>query len=156
MTATQVNSDEKGFQFSARHFALILIVIGIFISGYLSYVKLLDAPILCVEGDQFDCGAVASSTWASVMGIPVAYAGLLGYLVMGAIFLLEDRVEFLRINGLILLFTIGLVGWLFSMWLVYVQAVVILAFCQWCLAHELNFTILFGVILYLLWQDLRE
>ena len=65
MTVSKTNTDEKGFQFTARYLALILIVIGIFISGYLSYVKLLDVPIICVEGDQFDCGAVASSTWAS-------------------------------------------------------------------------------------------
>lgn len=156
MTLAKNNTDESGFQFSAWHFALILVVVGLVISGYLSYVKLLNVPIICVEGDQFNCGAVASSKWANLMGIPVAYMGFLGYLVMGSLFLLEDRFAFLQEYGLILLFTIGLVGWLFSMWLVYIQAFIILAFCQWCLAHEFNFTILFGVILYLLWQHLQE
>ena len=155
MTIAKETTEDSGFQFTARHLALILVVIGLVISGYLSYVKLLDVPIICVEGEQFSCTAVESSKWSTFQGIPVAYLGFAGYLFIGAVLLLEKRIAFLEDNGRLILFIIALFGWMYSMWLVYVQAVIILAFCQWCLAHEFNFTILFGVILYMLWQDLR-
>lgn len=140
---------------TVKNFALILVLIGLLISGYLSYTELADAPIICTEGESFDCNSVQQSTWSKFMGIPVAYLGFAGYLAIGALLLFEDRNEFLQDNARLILFAIGLVGWLFSMWLIYVQAAILGSFCQWCLAHEANFTVLFGVILYLLWQDLR-
>lgn len=156
MAVAETKQEGRAFRFTAKHFALVLVVIGLLISGYLSYTKLLDIPIVCVEGELLSCSAVETSQWSSLMGIPVAYLGIAGYLLIGALLLLEDRIEFLAYNGHIILFTIGLFGWMYSMWLVYVQAVIILAFCQWCLGHELNFTILFGVILYRLWKDMSD
>lgn len=140
---------------TVKNFALILVLIGSLISGYLSYTELADAPIICTEGESFDCNSVQQSTWSKFMGIPVAYLGLAGYLAIGGLLLFEDRNEFLQDNARLILFAIGLVGWLFSMWLIYVQAAILGSFCQWCLGHEANFTVLFAVILYLLWQDLR-
>ena len=154
--ATNVESENTGFQFDARTLALILVVIGLLISGYLSYVKLADVEIICTEGETVNCQVVENSKWASIMGIPVAYLGFAGYALMGLILLLEDRIDFLMDYGRTLNFTIGIFGWLFSMWLVYVQAGILQAYCLWCLTHEVNFTILFGVVCYLLWQEMRE
>jgi uncharacterized membrane protein len=144
----------QSFSFTARHLGLILVLIGIVISAYLSYVEFVDAPIICVEGESFDCNLVQQSAWSKFMGMPVAYLGLAGYLIIGALLLLENRNEFLEDNARLILFAIGLVAWLFSMWLVYVQVAILGAFCQWCLGHEANFTVLFAVIIYLLWRDL--
>lgn len=151
-----IKTENTEFVVDARLFALILIVIGLLISGYLSYVKLADVPIICTENDTFSCSVVENSKWASIMGIPVAYLGFAGYLLMGLILLLEERLDFLMDYGRTLNFTIGIFGWLFSMWLVYVQAVILEAYCLWCLAHELNFTILFGLVIYMLWQEMRD
>ncbi len=147
--------EQSGFQFTARHLALILVVVGLLVSGYLSYVKLLNVPIICSENQTFSCSTVQASKWSTLAGIPIAYLGFGLYLLIGTLLLLEERIAFLEDNGRLIVFTLGLFGWMFSMWLVYIQAFIILAFCQWCLGHELNFTILFGVILYRLWQDLR-
>ncbi|MGJ3237796.1 MAG: vitamin K epoxide reductase family protein [Anaerolineae bacterium] len=147
---------DTGQHTRAVQVALVLVAIGLVISGYMSYTKLLDVPIVCVEGETFSCSTVENTRWAELFGIPVAYLGFSGYLLIGLILYFENHNHFLQEYGRLLLFGIGLVGWLFSMWLVYVQAVVILAFCQWCLAHELNFTILFGVVIYLLWQHWQD
>lgn len=146
-------SEKTGFQ--ARHLALILVIIGLVISGYLSYVKLLNAPIICSENQTFSCSVVQASKWSRLGGIPIAYLGFGLYCLIGLTLLLENSVSFLQENGRLIAFILGLVGWLFSMWLVYIQAFVILAFCQWCLAHEFTFTLLFGVIVYRVWQDLK-
>lgn len=150
-----IDNPTQQSHFTIKHFGLILVLIGLLISAYLSYTEFVQVPIICTEGDSFDCNLVQQSSWSKFMGIPVAYLGFVGYILIGALLLLENRNEFLEDNARLILFAIGLVGWLFSMWLIYVQAAILGAFCQWCLGHEANFTILFGVILYLLWQDLN-
>lgn len=140
---------------NARNIALILVLIGLVISGYLSYVKLLNVPIICSEDQTFSCSVVQASKWSRLGNIPIAYLGFGLYALIGGLLLLENRIPFLEDNGRLIVFVLGLIGWLFSMWLVYIQAFIILAFCQWCLAHEFTFTLLFGVIVYRVWQDLK-
>ena len=75
-------SRNASFQWNLRTFSLILVVIGVVISGYLSYVKLADAEIICVEGERLNCDVVQNSRYAEFAGIPVAYLGLATYLVI--------------------------------------------------------------------------
>lgn len=131
-----------------RRMQMLLVVIGLVVASYLSYLKLTDVPAVCVQGGPFNCNVVLNSRYSELAGIPIAYLGLAVYVIIGALLLLETRVEFLRENGSLLIFGIGLFAWLFSMWLVYVQVGLLQALCPWCLAHELNFTILFGTIVY--------
>ncbi len=128
-----------------RIIALILVVIGLLISGYLSYVKLTDSSTQCLDTGAFNCDAVQSSSYSRMFGIPLPYLGFATYLVIGALILLENRVALLRDYGMILEFGIILFSFLFSAWLAYVQVFVLQALCIWCLAHELTMTILFFV-----------
>ncbi|MBZ0284892.1 MAG: vitamin K epoxide reductase family protein [Anaerolineae bacterium] len=128
-----------------RILSLVLIAVGIVISGYLSYVKLTNVAMVCVESGAFNCEVVQNSAYSRLFGIPIAWLGLATYLVMGAIILLEKRVAFLREYSAIMVFGINLFGWLFSMWLVYVQVVLLKALCPWCLSHEVVITILFVI-----------
>ena len=123
--------------------SIVLVVIGILISGYLSYVKLTDVPMVCVAGSVFNCEVVQNSVYARLFNIPIAWLGFATYLVIGALLLLQNRVGFLREYGVMLQFGIILFAFLFSMWLVYVQFFRLQALCMWCLSHELNMTILF-------------
>ena len=81
----------------------------------------------------FNCDAVLNSKYSELAGIPIAWLGLAVYLILGAIILLWRRNAFLREYGSLLAFGLGLFAWLFSMWLVYVQAVLLGALCPWCL-----------------------
>lgn len=134
-----------------RTISIVLIVIGVFISGYLSYIKLTpyiqgsEAPMICVTGGVFNCEVVQSSAYSRLFGIPIAWLGFAVYLILGAIIFLEKRVGFFQENGVLLFFGLNLFAWMFSMWLVYVQFVLLQALCPWCLSHELNITILFIV-----------
>ncbi len=139
-----------------HNFSLVLIVVGLLISGYLSYTELFQTEVQCVENAGFDCSAVQSSNYSKLAGIPVAYLGFGTYLLLGALLLFQNRIEILRSYGLVLFFGITVFAFLFSMWLVYVQAVLIANFCIWCLGHEVTITILFIITGIRLWQALQE
>jgi uncharacterized membrane protein len=125
--------------------SLILIAIGIVISGYLSYTKLTDTSVVCTESGAINCEVVQTSIYSKFMGIEVAYLGLAAYLFLGAVILLESRLSFLQEYGITLVFGITLFAFLFSMWLVYVQVALLQAICLWCLGHEITMTLLFIV-----------
>jgi len=125
--------------------SLVLVAIGIFISGYLSYVKLTETQTVCISGGSFNCEVVQSSRYATLFNVPIAYLGLATYLVLAALLLLQNRVPFLREYGVMIQFGIILFAFLFSVWLVYLQAFQLKAFCVWCLSHELTMTLLFLV-----------
>ncbi|MCY3832331.1 MAG: vitamin K epoxide reductase family protein [Chloroflexi bacterium] len=137
----------------ARRAQSLFIVIGLVVAGYLSYLKLAQAPAVCVESGPFNCNVVLNSQYSELAGVPIAYLGLAVYAAIGAIQLLETRVAFLREWARLVTFGIGLFAWLFSMWLVYVQVALLEALCPWCLTHETNFTILFALICYRLYRE---
>lgn len=128
-----------------RIISLLLVLIGLGISGYLSYSKLTETPTVCSESGGFNCEIVQGSVYSKLAGIPIAYLGFLTYVALGALLLLENRVPFLQDYGITLVFGITLFAFLFSMWLVYLQAFRLEAFCIWCLGHEVTMTILFIV-----------
>ena len=139
-----------------RNIQLLSILFGLLVSGYLSALKIADAPSVCLKSGPFNCDAVLNSKYSELAGIPIAWLGLAVYLILGAIILLGRRNGFLREYGSLIAFGLGLFAWLFSMWLVYVQAVLLGALCPWCLSHEINFTLLFGLICLRLYRELAQ
>lgn len=128
---------------SLRNISIALVIIGLLISGYISYTELTDTSTVCVDSGQFNCDAVQSSVYSQIMGIKIAYLGLATYVVLLALLLLENRFSILRDYGVMFVFGITLFAFLFSMWLIYVQAGILQSFCVWCLGHEVTMTALF-------------
>ncbi len=149
-TVGSVEGAQPRFQLSLRLISILLVIFGLGISGYLSYVKLTDVPMVCSANGAFDCGAVQGSVYSELGGIPIAWMGFAVNILMLTILLLEPRVEFLRQsgNGVMLLFGIVLFAALYSVYLIYIQGVVLQAWCMWCLMHEAYIFILFGVTLW--------
>ena len=129
---------------SARGISLIVLVAAIGISGYLSYLKISNTSAVCIAGGAFDCGTVLNSRYSELAGIPIAWLGLACNLIMTAVLLLEPRISALHSQGRVIVFGISLFTFLFSIFLVYVQAALIQAYCPWCLTHEALMFILFG------------
>jgi uncharacterized membrane protein len=148
MTAPHLalNNQPQGISrlFTLRTLQLVLIAAGIFVSGYLTYVKATGVAMACVQGSAFNCDRVQNSAYSEMFGIPIAYMGLAMYLVLGAVILLEQRVGLFAEQGQLIVLGISVVGWIFSMYLVYIQFFVLEALCPWCLAHEAIFTVFFG------------
>ena len=114
-------------QKSLYYFFLAVILIGLADSMYLSLTVLLDISPVC--GPLHGCETVAASPYSKLFGVPLAYLGTL-YYAAGAVlapFLLVSH--FARILGVLY----GGVGTLLSLWFVYIQAVLIEAFCVYCL-----------------------
>ncbi len=128
---------------TTRNLSFVVLALAILISGYLSYLKLDNTPAVCLVGGAFDCGTVLNSAYSELAGIPIAWLGLAVNLIVTALLLLQDRVDFLREYAVTLIFGLVLFAFLFSVYLVYVQAAIIQAYCPWCLTHELLITILF-------------
>ncbi|NDJ61047.1 MAG: vitamin K epoxide reductase family protein [Chloroflexi bacterium] len=138
--------------------SLIVLVLAILVSGYLSYLKLSNESAVCVQGSVFDCGVVLNSIYSEVAGIPIAWLGLATNLLVVGLLVLESRIGLLRNYGPALVFGVVLFAFLYSVYLVYLQAFVIGAFCPWCLTHEALIAVLFGLALWRLlrWQSQTE
>lgn len=130
---------------NARVTSLIVLVLAIIVSSYLGYLKVSNREAVCIEAAVFDCGTVLSSVYSEIRGIPIAWLGLGANLVMTALLLLEYRLNFLRRYGVALVFAVSLFTFLFSIYLIYIQAFRIQAYCPWCLSHEAFMTLLFGL-----------
>ena len=82
---------------------------------------------MCVGGSG-GCETVQSSSYATILGVPVAVVGLVGY--SGLLVSASLRGEV----GIYLGFLVALVGALFSAYLTYLELFVIHAICEWCVA----------------------
>ncbi len=145
----------QGARLTLWHVSIALTVIGLLVSGYLSYVKLADVPMACSTDLGFDCGTVQASIYSEMFGIPIAWLGFATYVVIGALLLLQNRIPFLQENGLLLLFGVVLFAFIYSLYLIYVQGVLLQAWCQWCLMHELTISVLFVVTGIRLYNSLK-
>ena len=108
--------------------AVVLALVGLSDSIYLTVHHLTAEPVPCslVEG----CETVLTSAYATIAGIPLAGFGALAYFVAFSLALLSTygNEKAWKIFGLQALFMA-----VFSVWLIYVQAFYIHAFCQFCL-----------------------
>jgi len=135
----------SGGIFTAKNATFVLLALAIGVSGYLTYLKFSATEAVCVAGGAFDCGTVLNSVYSEIGGIPIAALGLATNLVVLALLLLENRVGFLREFGTLAVFGVLLFAFIYSVYLVYLQAFVIQAYCPWCLSHEALVTIMFGI-----------
>ncbi len=140
---TSQGQSGRSFWLRPRGLSIILTAIALGISIYLAWTELASASVLCIESGSFDCNLVQGSAYAEIFGIKVAYLGVFGNLGILLLLAFEDRVDFLQDTGPVLLFGVLLIGVIFSIWLIYVQAVRLNAYCQWCLAHEVVYFALF-------------
>ena len=120
---------------------VVLSLLGIFVSGYLSVKRLTGGSLVCSRWAQ--CDTVNNSVYAKISGVPVAFIGLAGYLV-----LLGLAVAALQTWGpthrrlLAISFVLALGGVGFSAYLTYIELFVIEAVCNWCVASAILITLL--------------
>lgn len=133
---------EKTQTSKIRNVSLILASIGLIDALYLTIIKLTNHSPFCVQG-LGSCGAVTSSKYSEIYGIPISLFGMLAYLSIILTVIFIGRINILKEYGKYLLFGITLLGFLFSIYLTYLQAGVIHAFCPYCLLSALIMTSLF-------------
>jgi uncharacterized membrane protein len=121
---------------------IALTIIGLLVSIYMTIYKLTDNNAMCLGSG--DCSTVNASRYAEVNGIPVAVIGILGYVTILAVLYFEAKgPSFLRENGALLIFGLALTGFLFTVWLIYVEVALIKALCPFCIASQIAMTLIF-------------
>jgi uncharacterized membrane protein len=121
-----------------------LAVIGVLVSIYMTIYKLTDNNNMCIG--NHGCSVVNSSPYASVYGIPVALIGVVGYAAILAVLYMQDRVnKFFKENSILMVFGMAITGFVFTLYLIYLEIYVIKALCPFCLTSQIVMTILFFV-----------
>ena len=120
----------------------IATIIGFLDSAYLSYTKLTSINLYCSPGFG-DCNTVNASQWAYILGIPVAYLGLIAYAAIFFLVIFGKKINFIKPFSEYILFFAGLFGFLFSAYLTYIEAAVLHTFCQWCILSAAMITTVF-------------
>ena len=112
---------------SNRIASAALALVGVGITAYLLSVRASGGTLSCTTGG---CETVQNSPYSEIFGLPLAALGLVGFLVLlGAAVAQGDLA---RLIGAV----VALAAFAFSAYLVVVQAVVIGALCDWCLASD--------------------
>ena|SRR5579863_7066189 len=107
-----------------KYALLILSILGIIVSSLAlreHYREYGDSP--CSINEHWDCGVVNHSPYAMLGPIPVATAGIAGYIFMAAL-------AFLRSYRLLLVPTFG--GLAFSLYLAHIEKDILGVWCIYC------------------------
>lgn len=99
---------------------------GLLISGYLFIVYVTPVPLIC--DSTGGCEIIRLSKYASFIGIPTPFYGVVFYAALGILAALE-RYNLVR--------WLTLIGLGTSIGLTYISSFVIGAYCLWCLASAL-------------------
>ena len=121
---------------AVRRVMIVLAVIGLGIATYLTYVHYSGIKPVCTAGGS--CVKVQTSVWSSLVGVPVAVLGLVGYAGILGSLVAPDREE-TRLATLAL----SVIGFGFSGYLTYRELFTIHAVCEWCAASAVILTALF-------------
>jgi uncharacterized membrane protein len=120
---------------------IILAILGVVDAIYLLVLKLTQNEHMCIG--NHGCITVNNSAYSEIYGIPVSAYGILAYLVILVILLLEPKWKQAKELGPYAILGISLVGVLFSAYLTYIEAYVIHSFCPFCLASAIMITLIF-------------
>ncbi len=122
--------------------AAVVALVGLVDSIYLTVHHLTAEPVPCsiVSG----CETVLTSDYAEFAGVPIAAFGAAAYFLAFSLSLLAifgNRTAWMIFGGV----TVLMAG--FTLWLLYLQAFVIGAFCQFCLLSAITSIVLFLIAL---------
>ena len=118
-----------------------LTIIGLLVSIYMTIYKVTANDNMCVGSK--DCSVVNASKYSEVNGIPVAVVGAFGYTALLGILWLERKNDFFKENGSMIFFGISLIGFFFTLWLIYVEIALLKAYCPFCITSQISMTLIF-------------
>ncbi len=108
---------------------LVLAGIGILLTAYLSYVAWFEShPAFCSEGSG--CDLVQASRWATLLGLPMAFWGLLTYVLLAHLIWRGKK----KPGSWTMIVFVVVCGFAISAYLTVVSVIEIEATCPYCLA----------------------
>ena len=124
-----------------RQITIALTIIGLLVSIYMTIYKLTNNESMCIGSSG--CSEVNASRYSEINGIPVAVLGVVGYAAILALLFLEQRPGFIQENASLLFFGISLIGFLFTLYLIYLEIALIKAYCPFCLTSQAVMIVIF-------------
>jgi uncharacterized membrane protein len=121
--------------------SIALVIIGLLVSIYMTIYKITSNDAMCLGSG--DCSTVNASQYAEVNGVPVAVVGVMGYAAILGLLYLERRGGYFKQNSTLLIFGLALTGFLFTVWLIYVEIALIRALCPFCITSQIAMTLIF-------------
>ena len=124
-----------------RQITIALTILGLLVATYMTIYKVTNNESMCIGSSG--CSEVNASRYSEINGIPVAVLGVLGYAAILALLFLEQRPGILQQNGTMMFFGVSLLGFLFTLYLIYVEVALIKAYCPFCLASQAVMIVVF-------------
>ncbi len=118
-----------------------LACLGVLDATYLLVYKLTNNNAMCLGNGG--CHDVNFSSYSEIGGIPVSVFGIVTYLVIAGILLLEPRFKIAKENGSLAIFGISVVGVAFTVYLTWLEIYVIHAICPFCVASAVIIALIF-------------
>jgi protein-disulfide isomerase/rhodanese-related sulfurtransferase len=130
-----------------KPFSLGLALLGLFDSLYLLWIYTSPSrPMVCLGTG---CDAVRASAYSHLGSIPMPVFGVAGYLALAILIIAESLLSApLAKWARYAVAGMTAFGFLFSLYLEYLQGFVIHAFCAWCVTSGLAMTALCGLAIY--------
>jgi len=126
---------------------MVLTLIGLIDSIYLYFIKITSTPIACFQGST-GCEVVNSSRYASIYGIPNGLIGLIGYTAILVLIIISKVNPSLLSKIRYLLFGFSLIGFLFSIYLIFVSIFILKAECPFCILSAIVMTSIFIISIF--------
>ncbi|MFQ5884048.1 MAG: vitamin K epoxide reductase family protein [Thermoplasmata archaeon] len=145
-------------------FTIILSIVGMIFAGILTFEEITYDPLnpshlpLCQVGGWWDCGQVIHGPYNNLFGIPLAYLGLLGFvliLLFSVIRLVHWGRDYTK-NFFLLILLFAFIGAIISWYLTYLELFVIHKICPYCFTSFLLITVILIVDLYGFLKGSRE
>lgn len=121
--------------------SVALVILGLLVSIYMTIYKVTSNDSMCLGSG--DCSTVNASKYSEVNNIPVAVFGMIGYLAILAVHYFENRNRFFKQNSTLMIFGMSLTGFIFTVWLIYVEVALLKAICPFCVTSQVAMTIIF-------------
>lgn len=124
---------------------IILSIVGIFDSSYLTFEHYNNTiPPCSTSFFSLDCGSVLRSSYAVMFGVPLALIGVIHYSLLTFFIILA--VIFRKKAAFYPIVLLSVIGFVSSLYFVYLQVVVIGAICFYCMVSALNSILIFIVV----------
>lgn len=140
----------KLFKNTAVMSAMVLALVGLVDSLFLSYKHITINPLYC---SSFGCDVVTTSAYSLIFGVPAAYLGVIYYgflLILMVVYVFRKELRFLWISRAVVS-----VGVLLSAWFVYAQVFILGEICPYCMLSAVTTSIL-AIVLWSRWAVFKR
>ena len=136
----------------------VLALAGMAVAAYLASVETSGSEAVC--GPVGDCNAVQQSEYSQLLGIHIGVLGLIGYGLIGALWIVSRVASGRAADRALVLIALGAIaGAAFSTYLTFLEPFVIGATCMWCITSALVMLALLWISVgpgYAAWRRLRD